>query len=189
MGGRRLGRQAASISLAAAGGWTTTSWQARQAYFGLEAPTYAPRRPRGAAPDRGGLWAHTRARSTRRTPPPARPPPGPSLCGWRCSSISRPSPASAPERDWRCARPASRSSPTFPPGWARLWDAGPDQREERTGSGIRYARFALGACGRFAAHGRLAMTNNAAQRAIRPLAVGRKNYRFAGLVPAAPAPP
>jgi transposase len=33
---------------------------------------------------------------------------------------------------------------------------------------------------RFTTDGRLEMSNNAAERAIRPLALGRKNYLFAG---------
>ena len=33
---------------------------------------------------------------------------------------------------------------------------------------------------RFADDGRLEMSNNAAERAIRPIALGRKNYLFAG---------
>lgn len=45
---------------------------------------------------------------------------------------------------------------------------------------IRYARSRWEALCRFAADGRLEMTNKAAERAIRPLALGRKNYLFAG---------
>ena len=45
---------------------------------------------------------------------------------------------------------------------------------------IRYARTRWEALGRFTIDGRLEMTNNAAERAIRPLALGRKNYLFAG---------
>ena len=45
---------------------------------------------------------------------------------------------------------------------------------------IRYARTRWDALGRFTTDGRLEMTNNAAERAIRPLALGRKNYLFAG---------
>lgn len=45
---------------------------------------------------------------------------------------------------------------------------------------IRYARSRWEALCRFAPDGRLEMTNNAAERAIRPLALGRKNYLFAG---------
>ena len=45
---------------------------------------------------------------------------------------------------------------------------------------IRYARARWDALSRFTTDGRLEMTNNAAERAIRPLALGRKNYLFAG---------
>jgi transposase len=45
---------------------------------------------------------------------------------------------------------------------------------------IRYATSRWDALCRFTTDGRLEMTNNAAERAIRPLALGRKNYLFAG---------
>ena len=45
---------------------------------------------------------------------------------------------------------------------------------------IRYATSRWTALTRFVDDGRLEMTNNAAERAIRPLALGRKNYLFAG---------
>jgi len=45
---------------------------------------------------------------------------------------------------------------------------------------IRYALSRWPALIRFTADGRLEMTNNAAERAIRPLALGRKNWLFAG---------
>ena len=45
---------------------------------------------------------------------------------------------------------------------------------------IRYATSRWAALTRFVDDGRLEMTNNAAKRAIRPLALGRKNYLFAG---------
>jgi hypothetical protein len=45
---------------------------------------------------------------------------------------------------------------------------------------IRYSLSRWQALCRFAHDGRLEMTNNAAERAIRPLALGRKNYLFAG---------
>jgi hypothetical protein len=45
---------------------------------------------------------------------------------------------------------------------------------------IRYSLSRWPALTRFTADGRLEMTNNAAERAIRPLALGRKNYLFAG---------
>ena len=45
---------------------------------------------------------------------------------------------------------------------------------------IRYATSRWDALTRLVDDGRLEMTNNAAERAIRPLALGRKNYLFAG---------
>lgn len=45
---------------------------------------------------------------------------------------------------------------------------------------IRYATTRWTALTRYIEDGRLEMTNNAAERAIRPLALGRKNYLFAG---------
>jgi transposase len=45
---------------------------------------------------------------------------------------------------------------------------------------IRYALSRWAALTRFTADGRLEMTNNAAERAIRPLILGRKNWLFAG---------
>lgn len=45
---------------------------------------------------------------------------------------------------------------------------------------FRYGRSRWQALTRYVDDGRLEMTNNAAERAIRPLALGRKNYMFAG---------
>ena len=45
---------------------------------------------------------------------------------------------------------------------------------------IRYARSRWAALSRYLDDGRLEMTNNAAERAIRPLTLGRKNWLFAG---------
>jgi len=45
---------------------------------------------------------------------------------------------------------------------------------------IRYATSRWSALTRYVDDGRLEMSNNAAERAIRPLALGRKNYLFAG---------
>ena len=45
---------------------------------------------------------------------------------------------------------------------------------------IRYARTRWPALTRYLDDGRLEISNNAAERAIRPLALGRKNYLFAG---------
>lgn len=53
-------------------------------------------------------------------------------------------------------------------------------RKSSLAQAIRYARSRWEALCRFTTDGRLEMTNNAAERAIRPLALGRKNYLFAG---------
>jgi transposase len=45
---------------------------------------------------------------------------------------------------------------------------------------FRYAASRWTALTRYVDNGRLEMTNNAAERAMRPLALGRKNYLFAG---------
>ena len=45
---------------------------------------------------------------------------------------------------------------------------------------IRYALARWAALTRYTTDGRLEMTNNAVERAIRPLAMTRKNYLFAG---------
>jgi transposase len=45
---------------------------------------------------------------------------------------------------------------------------------------IRYAISRWAALTRYTTDGRLEMTNNAVERAIRPLAMTRKNYLFAG---------
>ncbi len=52
-------------------------------------------------------------------------------------------------------------------------------RSELAGA-IRYARSRWTALTRYLDDGRLEISNNAAERAIRPLALGRKNYMFAG---------
>jgi transposase len=53
-------------------------------------------------------------------------------------------------------------------------------RKSTLAGAIRYATARWDALSRFTTDGRLEMTNNAAERAIRPLALGRKNYLFAG---------
>jgi transposase len=52
-------------------------------------------------------------------------------------------------------------------------------RSELAGA-IRYARSRWSALTRYLDDGQLEISNNAAERAIRPLALGRKNYMFAG---------
>lgn len=53
-------------------------------------------------------------------------------------------------------------------------------RKSALAGAIRYSLSRWASLVRFTEDGRLEMTNNAAERAIRPLALGRKNYLFAG---------
>jgi transposase len=53
-------------------------------------------------------------------------------------------------------------------------------RKSSLAGAIRYSLARWPALCRFTSDGRLEMTNNAAERAIRPLALGRKNWLFAG---------
>lgn len=53
-------------------------------------------------------------------------------------------------------------------------------RKSATTAAIRYALARWEALVRYAADGRLEIDNNAAERALRPVALGRKNYLFAG---------
>jgi transposase len=53
-------------------------------------------------------------------------------------------------------------------------------RKSSLAGAIRYSLARWSALCRFTGDGRLEMTNNAAERAIRPLALGRKNWLFAG---------
>jgi transposase len=53
-------------------------------------------------------------------------------------------------------------------------------QETQLAAAIRYALSRWPALARFVEDGRLGIDNNAAERSIRPLALGRKNYPFAG---------
>jgi hypothetical protein len=57
---------------------------------------------------------------------------------------------------------------------------GPISGKSTLAKAIRYALSRWAALTRFTTDGRLEMTNNAAERAIRPLILGRKNWLFAG---------
>jgi len=57
---------------------------------------------------------------------------------------------------------------------------GKDQRQEQSRGRLPLRSIALDALTRYVGDGRLEMSNNAAERAMRPLALGRKNYLFAG---------
>jgi transposase len=53
-------------------------------------------------------------------------------------------------------------------------------RKSSLAQAIRYATTRWEPLSRFTGDGRLELSNNAAERAIRPLSLGRKNYLFAG---------
>lgn len=53
-------------------------------------------------------------------------------------------------------------------------------QEQARGRGSRHSLSRWPALTRYADDGRIEIDNNAAERALRPVAVGRKNYLFAG---------
>jgi transposase len=53
-------------------------------------------------------------------------------------------------------------------------------RKSETTAAIRYALSRWGALTRFVDDGRIEIDNNAAERSLRGVALGRKNYLFAG---------
>jgi transposase len=53
-------------------------------------------------------------------------------------------------------------------------------RKSSLAEAIRYSLVRWDALARYTTDGRLDICNNAAERAIRPLAIGRKNWTFAG---------
>jgi transposase len=53
-------------------------------------------------------------------------------------------------------------------------------RKSGTAEAIRYALARWHALGRFVDDGTIEIDNNAAERSIRPIAIGRKNWLFAG---------
>ena len=57
---------------------------------------------------------------------------------------------------------------------------GSKQRLRKTGKAIAYSLNGWTALCRFLEDGRLCMSNNAAERALRSIAVGRRNWTFAG---------
>jgi hypothetical protein len=88
---------------------------------------------------------------------------------------SAPSPASPPKP----AAPSARRTP------CRCWPTcGRSSRRPcascRARAAFRYALARWTALTRYADDGRCEISNNAAERAIRPLAVGRRNWLFAG---------
>jgi transposase len=83
--------------------------------------------------------------------------------------------------DERCAARQRRSSPILDELKTHLEATlGKISGKSALAGAIRYATSRWTALTRFVDDGRLEMTNNAAERAIRPVALGRKNYLFAG---------
>jgi hypothetical protein len=56
----------------------------------------------------------------------------------------------------------------------------PSSRKSSLAEALRYSLSRWDALTRYTTDGRLDICNNAAERAIRPLALGRKNWMFAG---------
>jgi transposase len=85
----------------------------------------------------------------------------------------------APQERWRVRAERSRPLVTALEAWLR------EQRaklsgQSNTAKAIAYCLMRWAALTRFLDDGRLCMSNNAAEREIRPLALGRKNWTFAG---------
>jgi transposase len=72
-----------------------------------------------------------------------------------------------------------RVRPAVPGQWRHARQPRLSGKSELAGA-IRYARSRWAALTRYLSDGRLELSNNAAERAIRPLALGRKNWLFAG---------
>src|SRR5947209_14429075 len=73
---------------------------------------------------------------------------------------------------------AGRSSSRWRPGCASSAQGSP--RTGETGKAIDYSLKRWAAFTRFLDDGRLCMSNNAAERELRAIAVGRRNWTFAG---------
>ena len=80
---------------------------------------------------------------------------------------------------WRRARSGRRRSwPSSSPGCAQQQDR--LSRKSEVGKAIAYALKRWAALTRFLDDGRICLSNNAAERALRGVAVGRRNWTFAG---------
>ena len=128
---------------------------------------------RRAGPMRGASSSTWRG-STRRRSPSRR-----SRASMRCSPSSARSTAWRRRGAWPCATSAAgRSSTRWRPGCASSAPGSP--RTARSPRRSPTASSAGPRCTRFLDDGRLCMTNNAAERALRCIAVGRHNWTFAG---------
>ena len=147
------------------------------AYAGFNRLYEARRKPgrssrRRAGPMRGASSSTSRG-STRRRSPSRR-----SSASMRCSPSSARSTALRPHSACgaRRAQPAARRRTGDLAARATRQALRPSQDRQ----GIAYSLTRWVALTRFLDDGRLCMSNNAAEREIRPIAVGRKNWTFAG---------
>ena len=112
--------------------------------------------------------------SMRSTPRPL--PPKPSLASPLCTALKKMSVASLPSCDARFAKPApGRCSTICEAGWKNLSAHCPPRA-----CAIRYALSHWRALTRYVDDGLLEIDNSAAERALRAVALGRKNYLFCG---------
>ena len=82
---------------------------------------------------------------------------------------------------WRGNRAGAHAHAPDRKGTPRAGASGSCARlEVRLAGAIRYATSRWAALTRYVDDGHLEMSNNAAERAIRPIALGRKNFLFAG---------
>jgi transposase len=79
------------------------------------------------------------------------------------------------QRPYSSAEPATRGKTQLPPGSDHKVSP-----NGKTGKAVAYSLNCWDALIRFLDDGRLCMSNNAAERAMRPLASGRRNWTFAG---------
>lgn len=83
--------------------------------------------------------------------------------------------------EWRLAVRQEQSRPRFDALRKWLDETLPElPRKSGTAEAIRYALARWQALGRFIGDGTVEIDNNAAERSIRPIALGRKNWLFAG---------
>jgi len=83
---------------------------------------------------------------------------------------------------------AITSPPTREPSSSSKWSE-THQAGHKLAVAIRYALSLWVALTRYSGDGRLEIDNNAAERALRAIALGRKNYLFAGSTLAVSTPP
>ena len=92
---------------------------------------------------------------------------------------ARASTASLPRSAWRSGRSGRSRLVLELEAWLRVQHARVSRKSE-IGKAIAYALNHWKALTRFLEDGRICMSNNAAERALRGVAVGRRNWTFAG---------